>query len=198
MRKDLTQQRREEIIDAARKCFMSRGFHATGMTDIAREFGMSTGHIYNYFPSKLAIIEEVISRGMQEFYKSSCAIQSNLDSYEQTLKHVRNILLPLMKKERVSLSLEMLIEATHDPSLAKILQQADEKARAHLRSLRKFPPEDPKDLAELEVMMGTFEGVGIRILRNPNADKNLICEVVADRLFARHEALKAKASRVYR
>lgn len=50
MAKNLAQQRREEIIRAAHKCFITRGFHATGMADIAREFGMSAGHIYNYFP----------------------------------------------------------------------------------------------------------------------------------------------------
>lgn len=71
MAKNLAQQRREEIIRAAHKCFITRGFHATGMADIAREFGMSAGHIYNYFPSKTAIIEEVISRGMEDFYKNS-------------------------------------------------------------------------------------------------------------------------------
>lgn len=70
MSKNLAQQRREEIIRAAHKCFITRGFHATGMADIAREFGMSAGHIYNYFPSKTAIIEEVISRGMEDFYKN--------------------------------------------------------------------------------------------------------------------------------
>lgn len=75
MSKNLAQQRREEIIKAAHKCFIAKGFHATGMADIAREFGMSAGHIYNYFPSKTAIIEEVISRGMEDFYKNSCALR---------------------------------------------------------------------------------------------------------------------------
>lgn len=41
--RSLSQQRREEIFRAAHKCFVSRGFHATSMTDIAREFGMSVG-----------------------------------------------------------------------------------------------------------------------------------------------------------
>lgn len=59
----LAKQRREQILTAAAKCFLSKGFHATGMGDIAREFGMSAGHIYNYFPSKMAIIEEVLLRG---------------------------------------------------------------------------------------------------------------------------------------
>ena len=82
MSKNLAQQRREEIIHAAHKCFVTKGFHATGMADIAREFGMSAGHIYNYFPSKTAIIEEVISRGMEDFYKNSCALQESQGSYQ--------------------------------------------------------------------------------------------------------------------
>lgn len=91
MSKNLAQQRREEIIKAAHKCFIAKGFHATGMADIAREFGMSAGHIYNYFPSKTAIIEEVISRGMEDFYKNSCALQENQGSYEETLQQVRRV-----------------------------------------------------------------------------------------------------------
>ena len=101
MAKNLAQQRREEIIHAAHKCFVTKGFHATGMADIAREFGMSAGHIYNYFPSKTAIIEEVISRGMEDFYKNSCALQESQGSYQETLDQVKRILGQALKNGRI-------------------------------------------------------------------------------------------------
>ena len=127
MAKNLAQQRREEIISAAHKCFIAKGFHATGMADIAREFGMSAGHIYNYFPSKTAIIEEVISRGMEGFYKDSCALQESQGSYEETLAQVKRIFGDCFRKERIVLSLELVVEAAHDPELQKVLQKADVK-----------------------------------------------------------------------
>lgn len=192
MAKNLAQQRREEIIRAAHKCFITRGFHATGMADIAREFGMSAGHIYNYFPSKTAIIEEVISRGMEDFYKNSCALRESQDSYEKTLEQVRRILSGILKKERVTLSLELLAEASHNPELEKVLQKADVKARTHLRELSHPNGNSPKDWALVDVGMATFEGIGLRYLRNPDMDFDAICEVLAERIYMPREKLKQR------
>lgn len=44
--------RRNQILDAAQRCFKKQGFHKTTLRDIAQEFGMSAGHIYNYFSNK--------------------------------------------------------------------------------------------------------------------------------------------------
>jgi AcrR family transcriptional regulator len=49
--------RRQEIIDAAYRCFASKGFHQTTMRDIYAEAGLSPGAIYHYFNSKDDIIE---------------------------------------------------------------------------------------------------------------------------------------------
>ena len=192
MTKNLAQQRREEIIRAAHKCFISRGFHATGMADIAREFGMSAGHIYNYFPSKTAIIEEVISRGMEDFYKNSCALQESQESYEKTLEQVRRVLSGFLKKERVALSLELVAEASHDPELEKVLREADVKARTHLKELTNREGDSPKDWALIDMGMATFEGLGLRFLRNPDLDFDAVCEILAERIYMPREKLKQR------
>lgn len=44
--------RRNQILDAAQRCFKKQGFHKTTLRDIAQEFGMSAGHIYNYFTTR--------------------------------------------------------------------------------------------------------------------------------------------------
>lgn len=44
--------RREQILDAARRCFARNGFHATSMHDVIAEAGLSVGAVYRYFPSK--------------------------------------------------------------------------------------------------------------------------------------------------
>lgn len=53
--------RRNQILDAAQRCFKKQGFHKTTLRDIAQEFGMSAGHIYNYFSNKEAIIEALVA-----------------------------------------------------------------------------------------------------------------------------------------
>ncbi len=54
--------RREQILAAARRCFLRDGFHATSMQDLFAEAGLSSGAVYGYFASKddviVAIAEE--------------------------------------------------------------------------------------------------------------------------------------------
>ena len=49
--------RRQQIIDAAYRCFARKGFHQATMRDIYAEAGLSAGAIYHYFKSKEEIIE---------------------------------------------------------------------------------------------------------------------------------------------
>ncbi len=49
--------RRQQIIDAAYRCFARKGFHQSTMRDIYAEAHLSPGAIYHYFNSKEDIIE---------------------------------------------------------------------------------------------------------------------------------------------
>lgn len=49
--------RRQQIIDAAYRCFARKGFHQTTMREIYAESGLSAGAIYHYFSSKEEIIK---------------------------------------------------------------------------------------------------------------------------------------------
>ena len=49
--------RRQQIIDAAYRCFARKGFHQTTMRDIYGEANLSPGAVYHYFDSKDAIIQ---------------------------------------------------------------------------------------------------------------------------------------------
>jgi TetR/AcrR family transcriptional repressor of uid operon len=52
-------QRRAQILDAARACFARHGFHGASMHQICAEARMSPGALYRYYPSKEAIIEAI-------------------------------------------------------------------------------------------------------------------------------------------
>ena len=61
-----TQDRREQIMQAAMACFAKRGFHQTSMHDISAEAGISVGLIYRYFENKEAVISAMADRHKQE------------------------------------------------------------------------------------------------------------------------------------
>ncbi len=50
------QSRRQEILDAALRCFSRDGFHNTTTADIVRESGVSQGTLYLYFATKDDVI----------------------------------------------------------------------------------------------------------------------------------------------
>jgi AcrR family transcriptional regulator len=52
-----SEARRQQIIDAAYRCFARKGFHQATMRDIYEEAGLSPGAVYHYFDSKSAIIQ---------------------------------------------------------------------------------------------------------------------------------------------
>ncbi|MGW0005404.1 TetR/AcrR family transcriptional regulator [Nocardia grenadensis] len=51
---------RQEIIDTAFVCFAEKGYHATGIADIASQLGIGHGTFYRYFSNKRDIIDHVI------------------------------------------------------------------------------------------------------------------------------------------
>ena len=51
-RKEHKEKRRQEIICAALELFVSKGYAATKVTDIAERVNMSTGLLFHYFESK--------------------------------------------------------------------------------------------------------------------------------------------------
>ncbi len=56
--------RRAEICRAAARIFCDQGFDATAMSDIARALRMTKAGLYHYFPSKEAMLFEIMTFGL--------------------------------------------------------------------------------------------------------------------------------------
>ena len=59
------QARREQILSAARRCFIENGYHPTRMDDIARAAGLSKGGVYFHFKSKQEVFESLVDEEFQ-------------------------------------------------------------------------------------------------------------------------------------
>jgi len=60
------EERRRDILDAALRLFVNRGFNETTVGDIAEEAGMGTGTVYLYFPSKEHVLLGLHDRFREE------------------------------------------------------------------------------------------------------------------------------------
>ena len=56
------ERKKGRIEDAAKQLFIRQGFHATSMRKIAARAGTSLGNLYNYYPTKEAILGSIISK----------------------------------------------------------------------------------------------------------------------------------------
>lgn len=61
-RSHLKQRRRRDIVLAARRLFAERGFLAVSIEDLGTAVGISGPAVYRYFPSKEAILSELLVR----------------------------------------------------------------------------------------------------------------------------------------
>jgi len=67
-RQILSEHRRSEILEAARRVFARKGFTKAGIGEIAREAGIAKGTVYLYFRSKDAVYWAALGAGMRELH----------------------------------------------------------------------------------------------------------------------------------
>jgi AcrR family transcriptional regulator len=74
---------RKRILDAAQDLFRTTGFEATTTRDIARAAGIATGTLFNYFPTKEAIVAGLVfdSQARQSLRRTN----ENHESLEEAL-----------------------------------------------------------------------------------------------------------------
>ena len=72
--------RREQILAAAKRCFLRDGFHETSMQDLFAESGLSSGAVYRYFPSKDDMIVAIAEENLRDMAAFIHALATNRQS----------------------------------------------------------------------------------------------------------------------
>jgi len=62
----IREEKRKQIMDVALRLFAMEGYHATSISKIASEAGISKGLMYNYFDSKEALMFNILELGMNQ------------------------------------------------------------------------------------------------------------------------------------
>jgi AcrR family transcriptional regulator len=65
------EQRRAQLLDAARTVFVESGYYSAGMDDIADRAGVSKPVLYQHFPSKLDLYLALLDAGLEELIAST-------------------------------------------------------------------------------------------------------------------------------
>jgi TetR/AcrR family transcriptional regulator, transcriptional repressor of aconitase len=152
--------RREQILAAARRCFLRDGFHATSMQDLFTEAGLSAGAVYSYFASKDDVIEAIAEQNMR-----SVTDMINVIAAERPGQPVGAVLADVMEILRAQdeqdglskLTVIVWSEAVRNPSLAArftaLLTQLQASLAEVIRQTRGSLPGDvPADVLAVTLL----------------------------------------------
>src|SRR5262245_2916197 len=127
--------RRQQILDAARVCFLRNGFHQTSMQDVIKEAGLSVGAVYRYFPSKndliTALAEQVIDQIAQVF--GEFANEDPPPTLATAMQRATDLVTAQTGPDgALRMALQIWSEAMYDPALAVFVEQVYGRIRAIL------------------------------------------------------------------
>lgn len=128
------------ILDVAEELFAERGFAGTAIRDIATRVGLNPASLYNHFPSKQALYEAVLQRGMQPIFallEEAAKIEADAERAEGVLRG-------------------LVAHLAHAPNLARLLQYETLSGGEHYGPLvaRWIAPMYERGLAALKQIPG--------------------------------------------
>ena len=190
------QDRRTEILEAARRCVARSGFHQTSMQEICAEAGMSPGNLYRYFPSKEAIIAGIAERDRAEVGAELGAAQFT-DDFFATFEALARHHLVERNADDVGLCTEMVAESRRNPAIGRIMQEFDREVHARLVAMTQaaaqrgdIPPGTDFD-SVVTMLMVIADGVWWRRAVDPAFDAEAMLPIFMD--LTRHMLLGASA-----
>jgi AcrR family transcriptional regulator len=172
------QERRVQIVDAARQCVVRHGFHASTMAEIAAAAKMSVGLIYRYFPNKDAIARAIVESVVNRTEPPPVPLRS-----EEIPGDVARLMLsepPPELRENQMLLLEVHVEATRNPVVAEIIERTDVEFRERFLAnvYKDFPAFDPEEAAaRMEMLTAIVNGTTMRRLARPGPPSERLVEV---------------------
>ena len=121
--------KREQLLEAATKLILKKGYSHTSVEDITNEMGIAKGSFYTYFKSKNLLLKTIAEKKIEEMVEKQDGILENSLSFEETLKNIILVRLKFshesMKRELVLISLIKNIEAL-SPENREILKKIEQ------------------------------------------------------------------------
>ncbi len=169
------EEKRQEILLAAGRCFGRSGFQGATISAICAEAKISPGHLYHYFASKEAIISAMAEGSVanaelrfQEMARASDALTALIGSLKRVKGHGARAGRAIM--------LDLLVEAGRNPAIAVILRDHSRALRdqlaAFLRQGQERGQVDPDLDADVAaaVLLSVMDGAMTLRLRDPDQD----------------------------
>lgn len=144
------QVKREEIISAAKKLIIQKGYRKTSVEDITTEVGVAKGSFYTYFKSKDSLMETLLSEKVEIREKQLENILKDSKSLDETIrKYVEHYLVvPIEDAEFILVMMTMMrsIDSIGEVVIKRMEKDKQKRKEEFAEILRKF--KDEVDITE--------------------------------------------------
>ena len=187
--------RRTEIIDAAFRCFMEKGFHNTTMQDIYKATNLSPGAVYNYFSSK----EEIVVAANRQYSDGIIAEMESVKS-EEPLDSLMNYIRLNLKyaagpdiAKSISIMLDFYSESSRQQEISKSMRKTQDTTHDLLvTEITKLQQAGTINagldaLSIARAIMGMVFGIMIHRILEPDVDLEAygqVCEAIFNGTFS--------------
>ena len=125
LKPETEQARRQNILDAAERCFARGGFHGTSMQDICKAAAVSPGALYVYFDSKEALIAGLCERDRAELTERLENVAEAPD-FLGALKAIGESYFAEDPAAKRRVAVEMGLEASRNARVGEVFMSADQ------------------------------------------------------------------------
>src|SRR5215469_11107284 len=113
-------ERREAIVSIAHEAFLSNGYSATSMSQIAAKLGGSKGTLYNYFSSKEELFAAVVGRKCEQFLAALYDAEVEGVELREALMHAAERIIQLATSDDTIKTYRLVVgEGTRFPEIGR-------------------------------------------------------------------------------
>jgi TetR/AcrR family transcriptional repressor of mexJK operon len=122
-------ERRASIVDVASEVFLSEGYAAASMSEIAARVGGSKATLYNYFPSKEELFAAVVTARCEQLQSIIADVESEGVDLRTSLKHLGERFLALILTDDAIATFRLVVaESARFPEIGRAFYAAGPRA----------------------------------------------------------------------
>lgn len=123
---------RSMIIETALKLFITKGYHSTSISNIAKEAGVAVGLMYNYFSSKEELLSSIIDENFEQLFRLVTeTLGRDIDKLD--VRKMIDIMIETIIKQNQSWHL--IISVTFQPDISKHIKDKIESFYIHQKGI---------------------------------------------------------------
>lgn len=153
-----------EILRAIRTAFIEKGFDGASMQDLARAAGMSVGNFYRYFPSKDAIVAQMIAQDMTQIEAEFAHVIQSSRPMDTLRELIAQRIWQDHTDQKGQLWAEIAAAAQRKPDIADCACQMEATVSTYLAQV--FAAETGLPLAEVQHRFAAHAGFVILLIRS--------------------------------